>query len=183
MKLLLFLSILFLTATCFSASDTGNNATVIDLGYAQYRGNQSNAHTVAFLGLPYAEPPLGNLRWRAPLPLNTSRVKDQAAGQIVDATSYPEPCIQGGTGCAYSLPPLLPDAHQRALVQLVKPGAQVLKTASRSMSGCHSARRRVTIVCHPAFCTFLHKLTRSLSQFRCSFIFMEEVRSNWPVPR
>lgn len=72
--------------------------TVVDLGYARYRGNQTYPNTVAYLGIPYAEPPLNNLRWRAPLPLNTARVSRQARGAVIDATSYPDFCVQGTTG-------------------------------------------------------------------------------------
>ncbi|KAF7350824.1 Aldolase-II domain-containing protein [Mycena sanguinolenta] len=76
-------------------SSPGN---VVDTGYAQYRGNQSFPNTVAYLGIPYAEPPLGELRFRAPLPLNTSRVAAEAGGKVIDATTYPNFCIQGSTG-------------------------------------------------------------------------------------
>ncbi|KIP09951.1 hypothetical protein PHLGIDRAFT_66574 [Phlebiopsis gigantea 11061_1 CR5-6] len=92
MKLLSLASVLSLI--CFATADSA----VIDLGYAKYRGNQSYPNTVAYLGLPYAEPPVGDLRWRATLPLNTSRVSQQAHDAVVDATKDPEFCIQGTTG-------------------------------------------------------------------------------------
>ena len=72
---------------------------IVDLGYVQYRGRLSYPDTVAYLGVPYAEPPLGERRWRAPLALNTSRVSNEAAGQTVDLTTDPGFCIQGSTGC------------------------------------------------------------------------------------
>ncbi|KAJ7719018.1 Alpha/Beta hydrolase protein [Mycena maculata] len=70
---------------------------IVDTGYAQYRGNLSFPNTVAYLGIPYAEPPLGERRYRAPLPLNTTRVAKAAGGHIVNATEYPNFCIQGST--------------------------------------------------------------------------------------
>ena len=76
-------------------SSAGN---IIDTGYAQYRGNLSFPNTVAYLGIPYAEPPLGELRFRAPLPLNTTRVAAEAGRKVIDATAYPDFCIQGSTG-------------------------------------------------------------------------------------
>ncbi|KAJ7478669.1 Alpha/Beta hydrolase protein [Mycena galericulata] len=79
----------------FSSGGAGN---IVDTGYATYRGNLSFPNTVAYLGIPYAEPPLGELRFRAPLPLNTTRVSEAAGGKIVDATEYPNFCIQGTTG-------------------------------------------------------------------------------------
>lgn len=82
-----------LSLICFT---TANN--VVDLGYAKYRGNLSYSNTVAYLGIPYAEPPIGDRRFRAPLPLDTSRVMQQARGSIVDATSNPEFCVQGSIG-------------------------------------------------------------------------------------
>ncbi|EAU85247.2 EstA protein [Coprinopsis cinerea okayama7 len=71
---------------------------VVDTGYARYRGNRAYHNTVAYLGIPYAEPPLGERRFRAPLPLNTTRIRLQSRGEIVDATEYPDFCIQGTTG-------------------------------------------------------------------------------------
>ncbi len=41
-----------------------------------------------FRGVPYATPPLGDLRWRAPLPAQTY-------SGIRQATAFPAPCIQG----------------------------------------------------------------------------------------
>ncbi|KXN82979.1 Lipase 3 [Leucoagaricus sp. SymC.cos] len=73
---------------------------IVDLGYAKYLGNRTTTwpNTVSFLGLPYAEPPVGNRRFRAPLPLNLARVTKETGGQVVDARSYPDFCIQGALG-------------------------------------------------------------------------------------
>ena len=78
---------------------TSNN--IVDLGYASYRGNLSYPNVVAYLGIPYAEPPLGDWRFRAPVPLNTTRVAEEAGGNVIDATTYPNFCIQGTTGGTY----------------------------------------------------------------------------------
>lgn len=71
---------------------------IVDTGYAKYLGNRSYANTVAYLGIPYAEPPIGDLRFRAPLPLNKTRVKLTTGCRVVDSTKYPNFCIQGSTG-------------------------------------------------------------------------------------
>ena len=41
---------------------------------------------------------MGNRRFRAPLALNTARVAWETKGRVVDATAYPDFCIQGTTG-------------------------------------------------------------------------------------
>ncbi|KAI0080396.1 alpha/beta-hydrolase [Panus rudis PR-1116 ss-1] len=93
-----FLTVSGLLAIAVASDNASSAAHIVDLGYAKYAGNLSYSNTVAYLGLPYAEPPVGDRRFRAPLPLNTARVHDQTGGKVVDATSYPEPCIQGTTG-------------------------------------------------------------------------------------
>jgi hypothetical protein len=76
---------------------------IIDTGYAKYLGNRTYPNTVAYLGVPYAEPPLGNLRFRAPLPLDKARVARQSKGNVIDVTKNPAFCIQGTTGCKSQL--------------------------------------------------------------------------------
>ncbi|CAA7265759.1 unnamed protein product [Cyclocybe aegerita] len=71
---------------------------IVDTGYARYLGNRTYPNTVAYLGIPYAEPPLGERRFRAPLPLNIRRVASETKGRVVDARDYPDFCIQGTIG-------------------------------------------------------------------------------------
>ncbi|KAI0822444.1 alpha/beta-hydrolase [Trametes gibbosa] len=73
-------------------------ANVVDLGYVKYAGNVSYPDTIAYLGIPYAEPPLAERRFREPLPLDTARVTRQAKGKVVNANTYPQFCVQGTTG-------------------------------------------------------------------------------------
>lgn len=86
-------------ATCvlyFASALSQSN--VVDVGYAKYKGNQTYTNAVAYLGIPYAEPPVGNLRFRAPKTLNTTRVAAGSGGTPIDATKYADFCIQGTTG-------------------------------------------------------------------------------------
>lgn len=48
--------------------NTDQISPVVDLGYAQYRGNTLTSGVDQYLGMRYAEPPVGNLRFRAPAP-------------------------------------------------------------------------------------------------------------------
>lgn len=72
---------------------------VVNLGYAAFLGNDTapsgQPHsTVTFFGnIPYAQPPVGHLRFRAPRPLDET-IKDPIRVQITDARSWGPPCIQ-----------------------------------------------------------------------------------------
>lgn len=70
---------------------------VIDLGYAAFAGNSTspegfeNSNVTFYGGIPYAKPPLGELRWRAP-----QRVDENGttATSVTDARNWGPPCIQ-----------------------------------------------------------------------------------------
>ncbi|THU96204.1 alpha/beta-hydrolase [Dendrothele bispora CBS 962.96] len=69
---------------------------VVDIGYAAFAGNstspagQANTSVTFFGGIPFAQPPLGNLRWRAPQMLDESGM----ASTVTDARSWGPACIQ-----------------------------------------------------------------------------------------
>ena len=77
----------------FSSRD---DTLIVDTGYARYLGNYTEPFSVAYLGIPYAEPPVGDLRFRAPVPLNIQRLLEN--DEAIDAATYPDFCIQGTTG-------------------------------------------------------------------------------------
>ncbi|KAF9544962.1 alpha/beta-hydrolase [Agrocybe pediades] len=95
----LAVSVAFLVQT--SASPVAS-APVVNLGYAQYQGaiiqdKVTNATHTQFLGIRYAAPPTGSLRFRAPaLPAVTAGVQQ--------ATSSPPSCMQGGDGTSPTTP-------------------------------------------------------------------------------
>jgi carboxylesterase type B len=71
------------------------NATmpIVDLGYAQYRGNTSLAGTNVFYGIHYAQPPIGELRWRPPQDIE---MKNDFTPTVVLNAENPGPsCVQG----------------------------------------------------------------------------------------
>jgi len=79
------------------AAQPNLSADIVDTGYARYKGVRTFDNSVAFLGIPYAEPPIGDLRFRSPVPLNTTRIRHSVNG-VIDATKYPNFCIQGTLG-------------------------------------------------------------------------------------
>ncbi|KAL7284647.1 hypothetical protein ACG7TL_001944 [Trametes sanguinea] len=92
------LSPLLVSITLVAALSEARPPNVVDLGYARYEGNISYPNTVAYLGIPYAEPPVGDRRFRAPLQLDTARVARESGGKVVAANVYPDFCVQGSTG-------------------------------------------------------------------------------------
>ncbi|KAF8997748.1 alpha/beta-hydrolase [Cyathus striatus] len=69
---------------------------VIDLGYAAFAGNSTsptgvlNGPVTFFGGIPYAQPPVGALRFRAPRMLDESKI----TRTVTDARDWGSPCIQ-----------------------------------------------------------------------------------------
>ncbi|KAJ3852552.1 Alpha/Beta hydrolase protein [Lentinula lateritia] len=76
-----------------------NGVPVIDLGYARYQGVFDSANNITnYLGIRYAAPPTGDLRWRAPqTPADNSSV-------VQLANTQPLPCFQAPTGEASTNP-------------------------------------------------------------------------------
>ncbi|EJD05092.1 alpha/beta-hydrolase, partial [Fomitiporia mediterranea MF3/22] len=72
---------------------------VVNLGYAAFVGNstspigQTNGPVTFFGGIPYAQPPLGDLRFRAPASLD-ERVVNGGHVSITDARNWGSPCMQ-----------------------------------------------------------------------------------------
>jgi carboxylesterase type B len=96
--------------------------TLVDLKYVKYQGAYNatlecviftnmlahlydliSIRLISFLGIPYAIPPLGNLRWRAPEPIEKS-LKPSYSRSAVNATEWRRQCVQGQPAWARGLP-------------------------------------------------------------------------------
>jgi carboxylesterase type B len=108
------------------------NAPVIDLGYAQYQGSVDTVtNTTSFLGIRYAAPPLGNLRWAAPQPPPTT-------SGVQQANTQPNECYQAPLGNASTNPFESISLSKRAISQsedclflnVYIPGSVVVATPS-----------------------------------------------------
>jgi para-nitrobenzyl esterase len=80
-------AILLLSQTPSCAAQAAENAPVAQTASGQLRGVARAGGGAEFLGIPYAEPPVGELRWHEPLP-----VKPWSG--IRDATAFGAPCAQ-----------------------------------------------------------------------------------------
>ncbi|CCM06693.1 uncharacterized protein FIBRA_08980 [Fibroporia radiculosa] len=82
----------------------------VDLGYAQYQGAvDSTTNITSFLGIRYASPPVGNLRWVEPQPPPT-------LSGVQQATEQPNECYQGAMGNS-STDPVTGSLGKRAVSQ------------------------------------------------------------------
>ncbi len=87
-----FLLILFLleTIVIIKSNESENNAISVTIKNVKINGRKEKIDgkdVNVFLGIPYAEPPTGELRFKKPLPVKQS-------AQIIDATEWPNPCFQ-----------------------------------------------------------------------------------------
>jgi para-nitrobenzyl esterase len=91
MKRVLF-SMLVCSALGWGQSSAGAAAVsnpVVTIRTGMLRGSRTTDGGAVFKGIPFAQPPIGNLRWRAPVPAKSW------AG-IRDANAFGPPCVQGG---------------------------------------------------------------------------------------
>lgn len=75
-----------------ASADGGHRTTVVrqtDLGRVGGLDQRRSSGTYSWLGIPYAEPPVGPLRWRAP-------VTHRPWNKLRDATEYGDGCVQQG---------------------------------------------------------------------------------------
>lgn len=90
---LLFASLLLIPALCAAqgAKYQPSPKARVTLAQGKLEGTEPSPGIFAYLGIPFAQPPLGNLRWRAPQP-----PKPWAGTRIAD--SHGAPCAQLNEG-------------------------------------------------------------------------------------
>ncbi|HEV3329715.1 MAG TPA: carboxylesterase family protein [Bryobacteraceae bacterium] len=69
-----------------------DSAPIANLTIGQIRGTQLEQGGAVFKGIPYAQPPIFNLRWRPPQPVRSWQ------GMVRDATGFGSPCSQMSGG-------------------------------------------------------------------------------------
>ena len=68
------------------AEDDANNGLLVHLTSGNFVGERSTVNgTDRWLGIPFAEPPVGNLRFKAPVPISTARKGVKLATEFGDA--------------------------------------------------------------------------------------------------
>lgn len=97
LQLTVSLICLFICGQSRAASVTG--PLDIALRSGTYRGVSTSNGTEKWLGIPFAQPPLGSLRFKAPVPLDQKLTGIQDASQFGNACPQP-PSTTGTLGAA-----------------------------------------------------------------------------------
>jgi para-nitrobenzyl esterase len=83
-------SLLAVWAVCAAVSaQAAGPAPEVSVSGGKIRGASAGYGGAVFKGIPFAQPPTGDLRWREPLPV-------KAWQGVRDASAFSAPCVQGG---------------------------------------------------------------------------------------
>ena len=80
--------------TVLTSCDSAKQPPIVEIAGTRYLGLDQDAGVQAFLGIPFAEPPVNALRWERPVPIESS------LGEV-DATHFMPACMQTGSGLAW----------------------------------------------------------------------------------
>ncbi len=72
-----------------TATYAANSAPVVLVSGGRIQGSMAAYGGAVFKGIPFAQPPTGEFRWREPMPVKTWT-------GVRDATAFGAPCVQGG---------------------------------------------------------------------------------------
>ena len=84
---LLILGVLNFACTSSASDLTSNDSPVVETKAGKIVGKRRPGGGAEFLGIPYAQPPIGDLRWREPVPM-------KAWSDIRQVTKFGAPCSQ-----------------------------------------------------------------------------------------
>lgn len=93
MILFTLFSILFAEALCAKTVQLPIPASNLTLQGQEVKG-ANGALIRSFLGIPYAKPPIGELRWKKPEGLSLQDISTSSSNKLFDATKLKEACIQ-----------------------------------------------------------------------------------------
>ena len=74
--------------------DSATQQPLVEAAGTRYLGIEQDSGVQAFLGIPFAEPPVNELRWERPVPI-------QGSLGDVEATQFMPACMQTGSGLAW----------------------------------------------------------------------------------
>ncbi|KAF2085386.1 alpha/beta-hydrolase [Saccharata proteae CBS 121410] len=81
-----------LTSAVVAQDHNDRFVPIADLGYVKYKGTTNTTSGLnLFYGIPFAQPPVGELRWRKPRPIES---RNNFSGKTVDATKMAPECYQ-----------------------------------------------------------------------------------------
>ena len=83
--------VMIFTAASVAGAQAGPSAPIVSISSGRIRGTVLSSGRAEFLGIPFAQPPVGDLRWHAPLP-------PKPWSGIRDAKKFGAPCAQNPAG-------------------------------------------------------------------------------------
>ena len=86
--------LIILWAAFLVSCDSATQKPSVEASGTRYLGIEEGSGVQAFLGIPFAEPPVNELRWERPVPI-------QGSLDEVDATQFKPACMQTGSGLAW----------------------------------------------------------------------------------
>ncbi|KAF2865916.1 Alpha/Beta hydrolase protein [Massariosphaeria phaeospora] len=91
---------------------------IVDVGYATYRGVYNSTLQVNdYFGIPYAEPPVGALRWHEPVPYGLPA----NSSVVFNATVPGRICVQGVPAWSTNIPPVDSGSEDCLLLNIIQP--------------------------------------------------------------